>query len=435
MEHYRYVIVGNSAGAMSAARALRKSGDSGSLLMLSEERYPAYSRPLIAKHLSDAKSVDAMRLVAPEFYEENTIELSLGTRALRLDPTAHVIETTDERTISWQRLLLATGSSPVVPPIPGHDASGVFTFTTFDDARAIASHLPAVERAVIVGGGFIGLSAADALRKRGIEVTVVEMQSRILSLMLDQTASRIVEDAATTAGVRVLTSRRVESINVDPQSGRSVASVTLDDGSRLPCEMVIMAVGVKPRTEIAAGVLDVNRGIIIDSCMQTSAVDVFACGDVCETTDYVRDTQQVIAVWPNAVAGGAIAGVNMTGLSEEYNGSTTLNALPYFGISVGSAGIVDDDRLGSETLVSQSKGSYRKVVLHDNVVTGMVFAGDTSRCGLIHMLMKRKIPVGEWKNSLVSEEFGLLSLPDELWHERMMTNSANGAIMWQGLSV
>ena len=429
MEQYKYVIIGNSAGAMSAARVLRRSDDSGSLLMLSEERYPAYSRPLIAKHLSEAKSVDKMRLVAPEFYEDNAIELSLGTRALGLDPAEHIIETADGRIISWERLLLATGSSPIVPPIPGHDRSGVFTFTTFDDARGISAHLSAVEHAVIVGGGFIGLSAADALCKRGIKVTVVEMQSRILSLMLDHTASRMVEDAATAAGATVLTGRRVESIDGNLLPGHSVASVTLDDGSRLPCEMVILAVGVRPRTETAAGALDIERGIIVNSRMQTSADDIFACGDVCQTTDFVRGSQGVIAVWPNAVAGGAVAGANMTGLSQDYGGSTTLNALPYFGVSVGSAGIVEDDSAGSETLVSQAKGSYRKVLLHDNVVTGMVFAGDTSRCGLIHMLMKRKTPVGEWKDVLVSEEFGLLSLPDELWHEHITTNGANGVIM------
>ena len=429
MEQYKYVIIGNSAGAMSAARALRKSDDAGSLLMLSEERYPAYSRPLIAKHLSEAKSVDKMRLVAPEFYEENSIELSLGTRGLGLDPVEHTVKTTDGRTMYWERLLLATGSVPIVPPIPGHDRSGVFTFTTFDDARGIAAHLPAVDRAVIVGGGFIGLSAADALCKRGIAVTVVEMQSRILSLMLDHAASRLVEEAATASGATVLTGRRVESINGDQLSGRSVASVTLDNGSRLPCEMVILAVGVKPRTETAADVLDIGRGIVVNSRMQTSSPDIFACGDVCQTTDFVRGTQGVIAVWPNAVAGGAVAGANMAGQSKEYEGSTTLNALPYFGVSVGSAGIVEDDSAGSETLLSQSRGCYRKVILHDNMVTGMVFAGDTSRCGLIHMLMKRKTRVGEWKDALVSEDFGLLSLPDELWREHVATNDTNGAIM------
>jgi len=429
MEQYRYVIVGNSAGAMSAARALRKSDDSGSLLMLSEERYPAYSRPLIAKHLSEAKSVDKMRLVAPAFYEDNAIDLSLGTRATTLDPVEHIIKTADDRTISFQRLLLATGSSPIAPPIPGHDASGVFTFTTFDDALAIATHLPAVRRAVIVGGGFIGLSAADALRKRGIDVTVVEMQSRILSLMLDEAASRMVEDAAVAAGAVVLTGRRVQSINVDPLAERRVASVTLDDGSRISCQMVILAVGVRPRTEIATNVLDIKRGFIVNTAMQTSSSDIFACGDACQTTDFVRESQEIIAVWPNAVAGGAIAGSNMTGLSTEYEGSTTINALPYFGVTVGSAGIVEDDRTDSETLVSQSRGCYRKVLLHDNIVTGMVFAGDTSRCGLIHNLMKRKTVVGDWKKTLVSEEFGLLSLPEELWREQVTTDGTNGAII------
>jgi len=419
MEQYKYVIVGNSAGGMAAARAIRKSDEAGSILILSEEKYPAYSRPLIAKHLSEGKSVDRMRLVPPSFYEEMKLEVRLGTKADSLDPTRHVVHTDDGAEISYDSLLLATGSTPIVPPVPGSDRTGVFTFTTFDDAMHIAAHLPAVERAVIVGGGFIGLSAADALRKRNIDVTIVEMLPRVLAGMLDETGSSMVERAATEAGVRVMTGRRVDAINGDSLTGRAVSSVTLDDGSRLPCEMVIMAVGVRARTDLVEGLANVDRGILVDEYMRTSIPDVYACGDACKTHDYVRGSQGVIAVWPNAVAGGAVAGSNMAGAKRAYDGATTLNALPYFGLAIGSAGIVSSPDNDIEDVSSVQRGCYRKVTLKNGVVVGMVFAGDTSKCGVIHSLMKKKIPVGEWKESLVSEDFGLLSLPRELWQSQV----------------
>jgi NAD(P)H-nitrite reductase large subunit len=293
----------------------------------------------------------------------------------------------------------------------------VFTFTTYDDAKAIAQQLPAVHHAVIVGGGFIGLSAADALRKRGIGVTVVEMQPRLLSTMLDMAASNLAEDAAISAGVSVATGRRVVSINGDHPQSHSVSSVTLDDGVRIQCELVVLAVGVRPRAELAEGVASIGRGILVDESMRTTARGIFACGDACQSHDFARNEDAVLAIWPNAVAGGTVAGATMAGQQHRYEGGTTLNALPYFGLSVGSAGVVNHDPAIHEILVASGPGYYRKVVLRDNIIVGMVFAGDTSKCGLLYALMKRKVDVRDWKESLVSDNFGLLSLPAELWRD------------------
>jgi NAD(P)H-nitrite reductase large subunit len=419
MNDYTYVIVGNSAGGLAAAREIRKSDSSGSMLMVSEEPYAAYSRPLIAKHVSEGKGIEAMQLATHEFYASHGIDLRLSARATRLDAGTKTLELQDGATVSWQRLLLATGGVPIVPPIPGRERHGVHTFTTYDDAKAIAGRLTEVRHAVIVGGGFIGLSAADALRKRGVQVTVVEMQPRLLSAMLDMAASCLAEEAATATGVRVLTGRRVTSINGDHPQSNSVASVTIDDGSRIQCEMVILAVGVRPRTELATEVATVDRGILVDGSMQTSAPHVFACGDACQTYDFARDRDAVLAVWPNAVAGGAVAGASMAGQSKRYEGGTTLNALPYFGLSVGSAGVVDHDPTMHEIVVASGRGYYRKVVLQDDIIVGMVFAGDTSKCGLIYGLMKKRVKVGEWRDRLVRDDFGLLSLPGDLWRDEI----------------
>ncbi len=418
MNRYRYVVVGNSAGGIAAVRAIRRVDPESRVLMLSDEPYPAYSRPLIAKHISEGKDIRSMGLVGPGFYADTGIELRPATSAIALDIENHTIEMSDGQEACYERLLLATGSRPIIPPVEGSGRRNVFTFTTYDDAVAIASALPSVERVVVVGGGFIGLSAADALAKRGVGVTVVEMQEHLLSGMLDSVASSLVEDAARAADVSVLTGRRVVSIDGSVLSGEGVSNVTLDDGTRLPCEMVIMAVGVRARTELGSGQLRVERGYVVDETMRTSADDVFACGDAAQVYDYVRGTQGVAAVWPNAVGGGTVAGTNMAGEVRTYSGFTALNALPYFGLSVGSAGILEGPaEEGFESVIAQPAGAYRKVILRDDVVVGMVFAGDTTRCGLIYNLMRNGMPVGEWKNALVSDSFGLLSLPPELWQD------------------
>ncbi|MBN1151910.1 MAG: NAD(P)/FAD-dependent oxidoreductase [Dehalococcoidia bacterium] len=415
MNSYKYVIVGNSAGALAAAREIRRFDSNSPMLMVSDEPYAAYSRPLIAKHISESKSIDAMLLVRPEYYEGNDIELKLATRATRVEADARRLHLDDGSVVSWENLLLATGGTPIVPPIPGNDRYGVFTFTRYDDARAIAQRLSAVRRACIIGGGFIGLSAADALRKRHIEVTVIEMQPRLLSAMLDMAASCIAEDAAVAAGVQIETGRRVVSINGDHPESRAVSSVTLDNGTRIQCELVILAVGVRPRTELAEGVVTVERGIVVDSSMRTSDARIFACGDVSQTHDIARESDAVLAIWPNAVAGGTAAGAAMAGQHRLYEGGTTLNALPYFGLSLGSAGVVDHDPSEHDIVVASGPRFYRKVVLKDGSIIGMVFAGDTSKCGLLYTLMKRKVDVSECKAALVSDDFGLLSLPRGLW--------------------
>ncbi len=415
MNSHKYVIVGNSAGGLAAAREIRKVDHSNRLLMITDEPYCAYSRPLIAKHVSEGKTVEAMQLVPPSFYEANGIDLRLSTRATRVSATDRTLQLGDGSAVGWESLLLATGGTPIVPPIPGRERHGVFTFTTFDDAKAIAQRLPSSHRAVIVGGGFIGLSAADALRKRGVDVTIVEMQPRLLGTMLDVSASGFAEQAAREAGVRVATSRRVISINGDHPESREISSVTLDDGTRIQCELVILAVGVNPRTELAEGIASTGRGILVDSSMRTSAANIYACGDACETFDFARRQDAVLAIWPSAVAGGSVAGATMSGQLRVYEGGTTLNAMPYFGLSVGSAGVVEHDPSIHEVVVASGRKFYRKVVLKDGIIVGMVFVGDTSKCGLLYSLMKHRVDVRGWKDELVSDDFGLLTLPEELW--------------------
>jgi NAD(P)H-nitrite reductase large subunit len=420
-EKVKYLIIGNSAGGIGAAEAVREVDQRGSLAIISDEPYPAYSRPLISEYLANRCSLERMLFRPPDFYDKNGIRAILGHKVAQLNIAKHAIKLEDGRIIIWQKLLLATGGLPVVPKIGGIGLKGVFTFTTLDDAGAIdefLSHYRRKVRAVVIGGGLIGVSVTEALVKRGAEVTVVEMKERVLNTILDAEASTLVEKALAEAGVEIITGHTVGKVSSYLPGG--VTGVTLDDGCPMPCEMVIVAIGVKPRIELVANTeVEVNRGIVVDRHMATSSPDVYACGDVAEAYDFVYGENRLSPIWHNAYLGGRIAGLNMAGIPTEYPGGTAMNSMKYFGADIVSAGMVTppDD---SYEIVSEKHGdTYKKVALKDGLIVGMVFAGDIERSGIIYNLMKDRVDVDDFKQVLVADGFGLASLPEEIWRARL----------------
>jgi len=193
-EKIKYLIIGNSAGGIGAAEAIRGVDKTGTLAIVSDEPYPAYSRPLISEHLSEGRSLERMLYRPADFYEKNKIKTAFGDKVAQINFNEHNIELESGRTIAWQKLLLATGGVPIVPGMEGKDLKGVFTFTTLDDAKAIDKFLRQRQgriKAVVIGGGLIGVSATEALLKRGVEVSIVEMEDWILNTILDEEAAAL----------------------------------------------------------------------------------------------------------------------------------------------------------------------------------------------------------------------------------------------------
>ena len=415
-EKVKYLIIGNSAGGIGAVEAIRGVDKAGVIAMIADEPYPAYSRPLISEYLAEGRPLERMLFRPAGFYEENNIQTHLGRKVKHLDIGEHVAELEDGERITWKKLLLATGGLPVIPEIKGTNLNGVFTFTTLDDAKAIdrfLSRLPerAVE-AVVIGGGLIGVSVTEALVRRGARVAVVEMKERILNTILDEEASALEEETLRQAGVEVLTGRTVVEISGE----HPVKGVLLDDGSRTPCNLVVIAIGVVPRTGLVSGTgIKVNRGIIVDRHMVTSSPDVYACGDVAEAYDFAYGENRLTPVWPNACIGGRTAGFNMAGIPTEYPGGTAMNSMRYFGLDAVSAGVVTPPDDSYEVLSRKYDYIYRKVVLKDGLVVGMVFVGDIEKSGIVFGLMKDKINADGFKQELVADDFGLASLPEEIW--------------------
>jgi len=425
-EKTKYLIIGNSAGGIGAAEAIRETDKAGTITIISDEPYPAYSRPLISEYLADGYPLERMLFRPPDFYEENNIKTILGEKAEQLDFSKHTANLGSGRTLTWQKLLLATGGSPIVPKIKSIDLKGVFTFTRLDDAMAIDQFLNQYGRrvrAVVIGGGLIGISVTEALIRRGVGVTILEMKERILNTILDEETSALEAKALRQAGVEILTDHTVDRIN--SYLPGEVTGVSLDDSRTIPCEMVIVAIGVQPRTRLVADSgLEINRGILVDRHMATSEPDVYACGDVAEAYDFIHKENRLSPIWPNAYRGGRIAGLNMTGMPTEYPGGTAMNAMKYFGISVVSAGTVTPPDDSYEIARERHDDIYKKVVMKDGLIAGMVFAGDIEKSGIIYNLMKDRVDVSRFKEVLVADDFGLASLPEEIWRPRLAIPSS-----------
>ncbi|MGQ9571820.1 MAG: NAD(P)/FAD-dependent oxidoreductase [Dehalococcoidia bacterium] len=433
----QYLIIGNSAGGVAAAEAIREVDGEGAITIVSEERYPAYSRPLVSEYLAGERSLDSILLRPADFYERNKIEALLGTKAAHIDFDRRLVELTDGRRLAWRKLLLATGGAPIVPKLKGSHRQGMFTFTTLEDAERIGQALTRGCTAVVVGGGLIGVSLTQALVQRGVTVVIMELMDRLLSTALDAEASRLVEQALRAQGVEIILGQTAREIVGRPEDNRRVGGVILEGGRTIACDGVVFAIGVAPRTELVReSPVALNRGIVVDRRMATSCRDVYACGDAAEAYDFVHKANRLIPVWPNAVAGGRVAGYNMAGRRARYEGSTSMNALNCFGLSVVAAGLVDakDDPI-CEVLAASSaaNGTYHKIVLKNNRILGMIFVGDIERSGVVFGLMKDGVNVRRFKEALLSVDFSLSALPEELRRSRLsLTNDHRGSARRNG---
>ena len=226
----------------------------------------------------------------------------------------------------------------------GSDKDGVFTFTNISDAERLAQKIDAIQAktAVVIGAGLIGISITEALVKRGLKVTMVELQDKILSLLLDPKASDIVEAVVKKAGVTIVTGQSVQQIIGKPENDHISRRRILTKGEQIPCDLVIVAIGVIPRTELVVGTdVKTNRGIIVDNYMQTNVPDIYASGDVAEAYDFVLNQNRLLPLWPLAVLEGKVAGYNMAGKKTDYAGGTNMSSLKYFSIPIVSIGLAN----------------------------------------------------------------------------------------------
>jgi NAD(P)H-nitrite reductase large subunit len=412
-----YLVVGNGPAGTAAVEAIREIDDRGKITVISDEPVMNYSKPLISYLLGKKIKKGQLAYRHEDFYLKNAVDLVLKKEAAKLDIAGKKLILADRQNIPYGRLLIATGGVPVSLPLPGKQASGVFTFTRLRDAEKVAQYIRehSIQSAVVIGGGLIGLKATEALMERGIEVTIVELADRILSTTFDRKASEIIEGALKKRGCQVILKNSAAKIGIH-RSGE-VKEVVLQNKLKVPCSLVILAVGVIPNLDLIRGTpIRVNRGILVNSFMQTSVADIYSAGDCCEVEDFQGKGSRVVPIWPNAVKQGKIAGYNMAGNQKEYEGSLPMNSVELCGIPTISVGVTDPpDEAGYEKIefLNAKRSIYKKVILQNGAIVGAIFVGDINRAGIYTGLIKNHVPVSDFKEHLLQDNFGLIYLPKE----------------------
>jgi NAD(P)H-nitrite reductase large subunit len=417
----KYLIIGGSVSSVAAVEAIRTVDPEGSIAVVTEESSIPYSRPLIGDFLCGAASLDQMQYRSQDFWIKNNVRVYAGKKALQIDFENNLVEMEDGEKISYTKLLLATGSKPFIPKIEGTDKRGVYQFVKMNDVEAL-KQADKAESAVVLGGGLIGVCIAEALHKKGLKVTIVELQDHILNMLLDSTASTIVEEAIQKESVKIVTGHTVKRVEGRSDDKKSLGGVVLDNEESIPCDILIIAIGVRPRLELVKdSSLKLNRGILVDRNLRTNLHGVYASGDVAEAYDFVTSECAVLPQWPTAYLTGRVAGLNMAGEKIEYYGGAVLSALKYFGTPVIAAGQtnpqIDNEY---EFLVSRECNAYKKLVLKDGVIKGFILVNEIENAGTLYHLMKTRQNVDQFKSLITSKEFSVASLPEPVREQMIM---------------
>lgn len=385
----KYVIIGASAAGISCAKTLRENGKDSSIDVFTDEAYMPYSRPIISYYLKSYVEKDNIYLNSPDFYKENKINIHTQCPVTAINAEKKTV-TTAQGEFSYDKLLIATGSKPFVPPVENSEnAVNVFTFLDMAMSEKIKSYAGADTDAVVIGAGLIGLKAAEGLRKICKSVTVVELADKVLPSILDDKGALMVKETLNKNGICVRLGDTVARCN---REGDKVTSVTLKSGEEIPCSLLVIAVGVRPQTALAeeAGI-KVNRGICVDKdTMETSLKDIFAAGDCVNSTDILDSCEKIIALWPNAVREGKTAALYMSGHGEKDSGSFAVNAIDFFGQQICTCGLIKAE--SAQELVSLKNG-YKRLLVRDGRLIGFVLIDDAERAGMYTYLIKTKTPL------------------------------------------
>lgn len=390
----RYLIIGNSAAGIFAAETIQGLDPSGKITMISQENCLPYSRCLTSYFLGREIPEERVFIRSKNYYTETGIEF-LGQKVERVEPDTKSVWLESREKVAYDKLLIATGSSPFCPPIEGSDLEGVFQLRTLEDAKKMAEYAPGVKDAVIIGAGLVGLKGAHGLHELGINVTVIEFAPQIMPQSLDTEAAGMLTGLLEKDGYRIHLKSKVAKIlgENSARGSMAVSGVVLDSGEQIPCQMVLMAVGVRSNMALVqeCGML-VNKGIIVDEKMQTSIEDIYAAGDVAETYDILWNERRLNALWPTATAQGIVAGCNMTGNERRYEGSMGLNSAVFCGVGVISAGILNLPEGEGRVLRASEpdRNVYRKFVIRDEQLVGMIMVGQIEGAGVLSSLIGKR---------------------------------------------
>jgi phenylglyoxylate dehydrogenase epsilon subunit len=414
MPEAKYLLIGSSHAALEALRAIRRLDADGSVAMITRDNRRPYSPTVLPYVVSGRSRPEAVLLRDDSFFAEENCAFVPNAVAAKLDAKAKAVELAGGERWHYERLLIATGAAPAIPPIPGLAETRFHVLRTLDDALSLRLQMGGARKAVVLGAGLVGLHAAETMAEAGLSVTVVEMKDQVLPGYFDAKASRRIEESFATHGVKLLLGRTVKS--VAPLDGG--ASVAIDDGRVFDADLLLVAAGVRSVTDWLAGSgVDTDKGVLIDGHMRTTVPDVWAAGDVAQGLDFASGARQVLGIIPTAVEQGRIAGFDMAGDAKQkpWIGGLPVNTYRFFGhpaVSVGQAAAAGDEF----EIVEHDQDFYRRIVLKDGRLVGISSIDAPFDAGIMGELIRRNVDLGPVKESFVAdpEKIGR-RLMSEMW--------------------
>lgn len=399
-----YVIIGAGPAGVNAAEHLRKFDSSAQITMLVAEDVPPYSRMALPYYLvGNIKAEGTYLRKNSDHFDKLKITLKHG-RASSVDSQAKIITLLGGETLNYDKLLLATGATATRPPIPGIDLDNVYNCWSLADSHKIVNATEAGSKVILMGAGFIGCIILEALAARGVDLTVIEMENRMVSRMTNEVMGTMIKDWCVNKGIKVLTSTKVSSI--ERSEGSDPLTVSTEDGQSLPADVVICATGVRSNTAFLEGSgVEVDMGIVVDDFLKTSVEDIFAAGDVAQGRDLSTGDYYVQAIQPTAVEHGKLAAQNMVyGTKTPHPGNLNMNVLDTVGLISTSFGMWMGVEGGEEAEMSDVKNfKYLNLQFKDDVLVGASSLGMTQHVGVMRGLIQTGAHLGEWKDRLLEE--------------------------------
>jgi NAD(P)H-nitrite reductase large subunit len=399
----RIVMIGNSAAGLSALEAFRKIDQETKVTVISKETIQPYSRVLLPYYLRGVIPYPNLFIRDKDYYNKLNAEC-IQDRVIKVNPGNRQVQLESGQILAYDRLLIATGSSPVKPPIPGLEGDGIYPMWSLADAEALAPWYDRGGKVAIIGAGFISLQAAWAALYRGLDVSVVELMPRIMPRVVDDRCAQLLTNQMKKMGVDIHLSTEVEEVERTP-AGSFV--LHLKGGGSITADFIIIGAGVHPNIDFLKDTgIKIEQGILVNDQMETNIPGIYAAGDVAQAPSALRKESVVHALWPTAIKSGRIAGTNMAGEKAVYSGSLNMNVTMMFGITVASMGdFIEIDEMDTWTDDNIPEDQYLKILMKNGIPVGALLAGDpelTSTLGILQPLIREKIHVGEEAGRLKS---------------------------------
>ena len=385
----QYVIIGNSVAAIGCIEGIRKEDTQNKIVVISEETHPVYCRPLISYYLEGKTNLEKMAYRNPNFYEEMNCEVLYGRKAVKIDNTTKQITLDDETIIPYNKLCIATGSSPFVPPFAGLETvEHKYSFMTLDNMLELESAISTDSKVLIVGAGLIGLKCAEGLKDRVLSITVCDFADRVLSSILDSDCASMRQKHLESHGIQFMLGDSAVSFDKNTALMKSGKIVNFD--------ILVLAVGVRANTSLLSEISGkVNRGILINNKMEASIPDIYAAGDCTEGDDISYNRKRVLAILPNAYMQGNCAGINMAGGTAVFDRAIPMNSIGFFGLHTMTAGSYYTADEGGELYEEKTENTLKRLFTRNGYLTGFILIGNsvTNRAGIYTSLIREHIPL------------------------------------------